>query len=522
MKRWLPWVILALLALAVFSFKAGSYPLTDQDETLYSGVGRELLQHGDWWTLYWGGKPWFIHAPMSMWIQAAFFKVFGVSELVARMSAILFGTGLVLLTAAFGCMLFNRRTGLIAGLIMISSPMVYIIARLAILDMPFVFFITLSIYLYVRSIKTGNKWLYPAFWASAGIATLCKGLWGVVLASMICFLYTITGSDRKKLWDFRIYLPVLVWAAVVAPWFYINAGRWGESFTEPVIAINTWRRLTDSVCQHTGSWYYYLPVIFFGMFPWSFIGIKGWIKRNGDSGRLLLVWIIPALLLHSVAGTKLSNYMLPLSPALALMFAAYFSDLKRTRVQGVFMVVFAVLMGSALIYGMRYVEVDIDINVVQMAVWITVGYLAAAAAFIFLKKRATPAAAVCMALALSVFPVVFTGAAHDLFPKNIALQAREVAGENAVVTLDGVPDVWGVQSMPGVPRVSGVYYYAQLPFIDAWDVPDLKRIISENPKCALVLPAEMMEELAAQGVKVEKITTEGQWTLARPSPAVGD
>ena len=520
--RWLPWALLGIFTFAVFSFKTWSYPLTDYAETLCSGVGRELLNHRDWWTLYWDGEPWFTLAPMSAWIQATFFKLFGVSEFTARLHPIVFGTGLVLLTAAFGSMLFNRRTGIIAGLVLVSSPFFFVIARVAIMDMPFAFFITLAIYLFVRSIKTGNKWLYPAFWFAAGLATLSKGLWGVVLACMICFLYMITGSERRRLLDYRLYVSAIAWAAVVAPWLLINYQRWGMEFLEPVIAINTYKRITMVVWNHQGPWYYYLPVIIGGMLPWSLIGIKAWFKKNGDSGRLLLFWILPAFLIHSIAQTKLSNYMLPLIPAIALMTAVYFNDLKRTRSHGVFMIVFAIGMGATLLYGKRFMPENMNINVPLLAVWISIAYLISGIALIKLKKWATPAAAVCMVAALSIFPIIIPSVADNFSSKNIALEARELAGENAVVTLDGVVDEYGRQGMPGVPRVSGVYFYAQRPFIDAKDIADLKRVIYENPHSALVLPADMMDELSQQGIEVQIVSTEEPWTLAKPLISSGN
>ncbi|MCX6375411.1 MAG: glycosyltransferase, partial [Armatimonadetes bacterium] len=91
------WFLLAAFALLSFSFKVGSYPLTDRDEALYSEVARECLDTGDWWTLHWQQKPWFIHAPLAMWIQATGFGFLGVSELTARLPSVLFGVALVLL-----------------------------------------------------------------------------------------------------------------------------------------------------------------------------------------------------------------------------------------------------------------------------------------------------------------------------------------------------------------------------------------------------------------------------------------
>lgn len=290
-NKYLYWISLAIIPILALAYKMNSFPLTDHDEALYSGVARELLKHKDWWTLYWNDQPWFIHAPLSMWIQASFFKIFGIAEAVARLHSMFFAVGLVLLTAAFGNLLFGRKTGYIAGLILASSPLFYLIGRMAILDMPLVFFMTLSIYLFVRAWRTQNRRLYPAFWIAAGLATLDKGLWGLVLPGMVCLLYAATDSNRKRLLDPALYVSALGWVAVVGPWFAIETHRWGSQFLEPTLATNTYQRLTTSVCNHSGSWWFYIVIAVIGLFPWIVLWPQSFFKNRGDNSRLLLLWI---------------------------------------------------------------------------------------------------------------------------------------------------------------------------------------------------------------------------------------
>jgi 4-amino-4-deoxy-L-arabinose transferase-like glycosyltransferase len=352
-SKYLPWVALGVFTLLVLAFKLGGYPLTDNDETLYSQVAKELLGHKDWWTLYWHNEPWFIHAPLSMWIQAACFKLFGISEISARLNSLVFGIGLVFLTAAFGTRLFNRRTGILAGFILASSPIFFATGRMAILDATLTFFVTLAIFAFVLAWEKNDKRFYPVFWLSAGFATLDKGLWGIVLPCMICFLYAVTSKDRKRLLDPVIYISALAWAAVVMPWFIIETRRHGALFLEPMLSTNTYARLTTAVCNHQGPPYFYLVIIAAGLFPWVFLWPKAFIENRGDAGRLLWLWILPPLVIFTIAKTKLPNYIVPMLPAFAMLIAASVAEAKNRRVQGIAAISIGVVAAVAAFFCLK-------------------------------------------------------------------------------------------------------------------------------------------------------------------------
>jgi 4-amino-4-deoxy-L-arabinose transferase-like glycosyltransferase len=73
-------------------------------------------------------------------------------------------------------------------------------------------------------------------------------------------------------------------------------------------------------------WYYYLPVIVLGIFPWTGIllqSIKATVtdSRSSDLRYLVFmqVWWIFVLVFFTISKTKLISYILPLFPALAIM-----------------------------------------------------------------------------------------------------------------------------------------------------------------------------------------------------------
>jgi 4-amino-4-deoxy-L-arabinose transferase-like glycosyltransferase len=500
---WPAWSALAVFALVSFSFMIGSYPLIDRDEALYSQVSRELLDHSDWWTLYWQGHPWFIHAPLSMWMQAAMFKAFGVSEWAARLPSVIFGTGLVMLTAALGAILYNRRTGLIAGLVMATSPIIYLISRMSILDMPFAFFITLSILLFVLAWRNGDRRLYPVFWLSVGLATLGKGLWGMALPLMVSFLYAVTDKNRRRLLDWRLYASAVAWAAVAGPWIVIGAQRHGREFLDPIFVTNTYARLTTSVCNHVGPWWIYLPIIVGGLLPWSVLWTRGFFSMKGDSGRLLVLWVVPGLLLHSIARTKLPNYVLPFVPALVLMLAAHIAEAKQKRSQAIALPIIAAVIALGASFGLRGVrDISLHPSPITLTAYMVAAYGLAGIALVRSKDRGVTVAAVCMMLVLTLIPFACVRVFPEVGPSLMAREARSIAGSGPVMTISNTPSH------------DGICFYSGRPFVQPDNMDALVRALAgQKGTCAVVLENRRMDELAKR-VRIHEVRRTPRWVLA--------
>jgi len=501
----LPWLLLAAFASALFSFGIGSYPLTDRDEALYSEVARECLDTGDWLTLHWQGKPWFIHAPLAMWVQATGFEVLGVSERTARLPSVLFGVGLVLLTAALGSRLFGRRVGFAAALILATSPLFFIIARMAILDMTFAFFVALSIYLFLRAWDDENPRFYPAFWLATGLATMAKGLWGLVLPAMVCFLYAISDSRRRRLLDWRLHASAVMWAAVVSPWLIVGTIRHGRDFLDPVLVTNTYARLTTSVCEHRGAWWFYLPILAVGLFPWIVLWPTALFRGHGRKGRLLLTWILPALILYSSARTKLPNYLLPLTPAFAIALASGVIGAKRRYAQAAAMPVIGGAIAFGVAAGLRSYDVFPGAGApVGVLFFIVAAYAVAGLGFASRKDAGMVLSAICLASVLLLIPLGYMNVAHELSPKWIALAARSLAGDGPVMVIYKVS------------CEDGIYFYSREPFAES---PNLAALVDEAKRqragYALVLTDPQFREVEKRGLKLQVFTRNRKWIVAK-------
>src|SRR5439155_1159727 len=122
-------LLLAALCGLCFFWRLGSYGLFDLDEGLYVAAAREMRLTGDLVTPRVNGEPFFEKPPLVYWSAALMFRLFGVSELTARLPAALATTGLVFLVYVFGRRFFGRPSGLLAAAFFALSPLVLGAAR---------------------------------------------------------------------------------------------------------------------------------------------------------------------------------------------------------------------------------------------------------------------------------------------------------------------------------------------------------------------------------------------------------
>ena len=323
--------LLVVLTCAAVLFVAGvgRGSLWDQDEAKYTQVAREILQTGDPITLHVNGRPWFVHPPLYMWLQALAGAIFGFSEVTARIWSSVFGVVGVYATILIGGELFGRPPALLAGIVLATTFEYFVLSRLAIFDVVLAAFMLLAFYAFLKAIRTGaRRYRYwTALWVGLGILT--KGpvallLPGLVTAAYLAIRRISPGGLRR--WTG----PALGAAALGLSWYVVEWARHGWEFIRIVIGYYTVTRFVGVVEGQSGPWWYYAPVFGIGAFPWTaflLAALPYHIRRRREDGSLLvLLWIGITVVFYSLAGTKLPNYVLPAFPFAALAVAVMWHD----------------------------------------------------------------------------------------------------------------------------------------------------------------------------------------------------
>ena len=134
----------------------------------------------------------------------------------------------------------------------------------------------------------------------------------------------------------------------------IPAGMHGGSeYQHAIFWGQTADRMVDSFAHKRPFWWY-LPVLPLLLFPWLFWGTfwQGLIKHNPvNMGiRFCIAWILPVFVAFSFISGKQVHYILPISPAFALLIAR-FTDKHHanTRLPLLPIVIFTFIVGIILL-----------------------------------------------------------------------------------------------------------------------------------------------------------------------------
>lgn len=349
-------LLLALVMGLPFLLNLGKLPLIDPDEGRYAEIPREMLERGDLITPTLNYVKYFEKPPLLYWINAASIKLFGQTELAARLPSALCGLLTVLATYIIARRLYERRTALISALILGTSAGFVLQSRIILTDMLLTFCLTAALGAFIcasrREGRRGNALPWYLFYLFCALAVLAKGLIGIVFPCGIIFLYLLLARRWRLLGEMRLATGLLLFLAVAAPWFVAVSLR-NPEFARFFFIHEHFERFTTAVHGRHQPLWFFVPVLLGTMLPWSFFIpgaiTRAWRNRHHEevqSGLYLLIWAVMIFLFFSKSNSKLIPYILPIFPPLAILIAHRINGLLEGR--GREMKLAAMLLGLTL------------------------------------------------------------------------------------------------------------------------------------------------------------------------------
>lgn len=328
-----PQIILIAACSVLWLWSAGLWDLNGPDEGRYVQIAKELLQRDNWLLLTVNGEPYDQKPPLPFWIFALMLKLSGgeVSAWAMRLPSVLAGIITVLCVHGIARTLFTPRTGLLAGLIFLSSPLVIKQAPTVRLDMLFTAWIAIAHWSWLTARETAPLGVprILLFWFALLAAFFTKGpiSFILVLAPPLC------RSLSLRSWAFwRGFKPMLGLTAslvLIIGWLVAEGFATGHGFVVNQIASESLGRVAND--SHAEPIWYYLKSLFGGVFmPWillfPFMIWHAWKTRTftlSSRSAQLWFWIAVPLFVFHLATGKRHQYVLPLVPPLAILAAAF-------------------------------------------------------------------------------------------------------------------------------------------------------------------------------------------------------
>jgi 4-amino-4-deoxy-L-arabinose transferase-like glycosyltransferase len=390
----------------------GAWPLIEPDEGRNAEIAREMLASGQWSVPHFNGLPYLDKPVLLFWMIAGFFRTLGVNEMAARLPSALAGVATVALTFELGSMLVGWRRGLLAAVVVATTPIVAAYARLVIFDLPLTAFATATLCCLVRARLDGDDrvWLLLAGLAM-GLAVLTKGPVGVAVPLVVWFAGrgALPGARRGATGPL---LAALVVAAVVVPWLVVVVQQ-RPDFLRYALVDETFLRLTSTDHFHRDApVYFYLETLAWGLGLWGVLLlalvpalVRVWRAGGRDGGVVAFAarGTVALLVFFTLSASKRPHYILPAIVPLALLVAIGV-DAARARATAVIRAsacIVAVIGAGALVALLAGMHAKGDYDVFSRHVMFAVGIVFLGWATVVLTVGRTPSRAVACAALLT-------------------------------------------------------------------------------------------------------------------------
>ncbi len=299
------------------------------DQALYAGQAAGLAGFSAYSQYFAPVSRGFTNFLVFQLIVAAAYYIFGVSDILARTIALLFGIGTVLLIFRIGLVLFDRATAALSSIALAVSGYHVVISRMALMDSTATFFFFASLLLLTRWLKfSKSRDLYVSL-VFAAISTLTK-ITAVLIFPIIAISLALRPSyriTRAKLSGAVIYLLPL--AVLAASYLMVNSGtttvgiefQFSRASTHPIgdgaFALPKYDYYLTQILAYQG--YVFLAlVVLAGLYA-------VWKGTFGD--HLVLATVLLPLTFFELYPLKGFQFVLPSIVAMSLLVGRLFASL---------------------------------------------------------------------------------------------------------------------------------------------------------------------------------------------------
>lgn len=378
-----PLVLLAVvLAAVMFVFPLlVQFSLLDPDEGLHGSIALGMVESGDYVTPHFLGRPFLDKPIFYFWVQAGAIRLLGANEMAVRLPGLMFGLLGAVTTGLLAWRMFDRRIGLIAGILYSTTILPTAMAQAAAHDVALVPWVNLALLMLwecsrrtpcaihpenesadngTRSVSATNEQRHTPCacyaWACIlaagfflGLSILTKGLMGVAVVGIAYGGYVLlsvpllgtsraVSPTRAKHCLFQAVahevakgcVVLLVAAVVAAPW-YLAAESQNPGFLRYYFLDRHLLGLASDTQPHSNQpWWYYLPILLGGGLPW--IGYLPILVRRRSTLSLLpspfpllCSWLLGWTVFLTCAQSKLATYLWPAFPPMAILAAVVWS-----------------------------------------------------------------------------------------------------------------------------------------------------------------------------------------------------
>jgi len=380
-------ILILLLAVTPYFVRLGASSLWDSNEAFYAETPREMIETGDYINPSFNYQPRFNKPPLSYWVVAGFYKLFGISESVERLAIALAALAMIATAYGLGHAVLSKEAGLLAAIGLAASPRFLMFSRRIMIDVYLAMFMSLALLLFILAERhpERRRLFLAAMYASISLGILTKGPVAALLPALACVIYLAIDRRLKEIRRLMLPAGAAIMALIVLPWYLAVYLQHGWGYIASFILRDNLSRYGELAWGPSRGPLFYAGVIIGDFFPLSLFLVPAlWFEiRERLSQRrarafpiaaedrsidpelrttrgasqethvlLLITWITVIVVFFSFSKSKEDLYILPIYPAAAAIagrvMARWFAGATTLTVPlGVTTTIVAVVMVAA-------------------------------------------------------------------------------------------------------------------------------------------------------------------------------
>ncbi len=323
---------LLLLGALIYGFRPGFPDFWGSHwESRRAGIGREMLETGDWMVPVENGRVALEKPPLYYWMIAAAMGVTGNhAELGARLPSVAAAVVGLAVTWRLAVLLGGGGSGLFAVLFLLGNVVYFGHARTAEMDMVLLAVEGAAAWAFLEARAGNGRRLLPLVgWALLAAGFMLKGPVGIVVPVAVLLVFRIAGrrdSGPAASGWVRPGPGFLLFLLLALPWYAFVLIRYSDALS--IFLHQTVARIGEPY-DHQEPFWYYLPVLATAFLPGAlFLPVwarEAWGRGDGDAPeeprrnlRRVATAVLALVVFFSLSGSKRVYYVLPLWPLLAV------------------------------------------------------------------------------------------------------------------------------------------------------------------------------------------------------------
>lgn len=321
------------------------------DAAQYASMSREMSESKNWLEIYQHGEDYLDKPPLLFWLSAMSYKIFGVSNFAYKLPSFLFALLGIFSTIKAGELLYDKKTGMIAGLLLTFSLATFVMVNDIRTDTILLGSTIFATWKLLDYLKTKNRVSFVLGFFGIGIAMLAKGPLGFILPAAALSADFFYKRQWRNFFRPEWLIGLLIIALLLFPMCYglytqfdlhpekTVDGHTGVSGLRFYFWTQSFGRITGesdwgSKLDNDAGPFFFTHTFMWVFFPWSILLVSGLLKnfitlvktkfKAGALPEMLSTGgFVLVFLALSASRYKLPHYVYVLLPLAAILSARH-------------------------------------------------------------------------------------------------------------------------------------------------------------------------------------------------------